>query len=116
MAEEKGLGPRRLFDADTLMFVKLSVSGDGHRARASVDGHVWTELGRYQFVEPLRYQGIGVSSHGVARGAKFLFWVPRGRPRPAFDHTRFIGRGDPSEQGWADWDGNRRWRVNRFAD
>jgi hypothetical protein len=118
MAEEKGLGPEGLFDADTLVFVKLSVSGEGHRARAwgSVDGHDWTELGRYEFAEPLRYQGIGVSSHGVARGAKFLFGVPHNRSRPGFDHTRFIGKRDSADRGWVAWDGRQRWRVNRFAD
>ena len=101
MAEERKLGPGGLFDADTLVFVKLSVSREGHRARAwgSVDGHDWTELGRYQFAEPLRYQGIGVSSHGVARGAKFLFGVPRNRPRPGFNHTRFIGKRDSAAPG-----------------
>ena len=118
MAEEKGLGPEGLFDADTLVFVKLSVSGEGHRVRAwgSVDGHDWTELGRYQFTEPLRYQGIGVSSHGVARGAKFLFGVPHNHSRPRFNHTRFIGKRDSAARGWVDWDGRQRWRVNRFAD
>ena len=76
MAEERRLGPGELFDPDTLVFVKLSISRKGHRARAwgSVDGHDWTELGRYQFAEPLKYQGIGVSSHGVARAAKRAHW------------------------------------------
>ena len=118
MAEERRLGPEGLFDPDTTVFVKLSVSREGHRARAwgSVDGHDWTELGRYDFPEPLRYQGIGVSSHGVARGAKFLFGVPGSRPRPEFDRKRFIGKGSGDDRGWVDWDGKRRWRVNRFAD
>ena len=118
MAEERRLGPGELFDPDTLVFVKLSISRKGHRARAwgSADGHDWTELGRYQFAEPLKYQGIGVSSHGVARGAKFLFGVPRNRPRPGFSHTRFIGKRDSSGRGWVDWDGKRRWRVKRFAE
>ena len=85
-----GREPVGLFDADTLVFVKLSVSREGHQARAwgSVDGHRWTELGRYQFAEPLKYQGIGVSSHRVGRGAKFLFGVPGDRPPPGFDHTQ----------------------------
>ena len=84
MAGERRLGPEGLFDADTLLFVKLSISQAGHRARAwgSVDGRDWTELGRYEFPEPLKYQGIGVSSHGVARGAKFLFGVPSDLPPP----------------------------------
>ena len=118
MAEERRLGPEGLFDADTLVFVKLSVSREGHRARAwgSVDGHDWTELGFYEFPEPLKYQGIGVSSHGVARGAKFLFGVPHDRARPQFNHTRFIGKRDSIHRRWVDWDGKRRWRVNRFAD
>ena len=30
MAEERRLGPEGLFDADTLVFVKLSVSQEGH--------------------------------------------------------------------------------------
>ena len=118
MAREKTLGPEGLFDADTLVFVKLSVSQEGHGARAwgSVDGHDWTELGRYRFTEPLRYQGIGVSSHGVARGAKFLFGVTGNGPRPEFNRRRLIGKGSGEDRGWADWDGKRRWRVNRFAD
>ncbi len=117
MAEEKRLSPGGLFDADTLIFVKLSVRRGGRRVRAwgSVDGHDWTELGRYEFAEPLRYQGLGVSSHGVARGAKFLFGVPHDRPRPAFEHTRFIGKRDSAGRGWVDRGGTRRWRVNRFA-
>ena len=92
--------------------------GPGHGARAwgSVDGHDWTELGRYRFAEPLRYQGIGVSSHGVGRGAKFLFGVTGNGPRPEFNRRRLIGKGSGEDRGWADWDGKRRWRVNRFAD
>ena len=118
ISEEKQLGPERLFDADTLVFVRLSIGQAGHRARAwgSVDGHKWTELGRYEFPEPLKYQGIGVSSHGVARGTKFLFGVPHDLPRPQFNHTRFIGKRDTNDRGWVDWEGKRRWRVNRFAD
>ena len=118
MAREKTLGPEGLFDADTLVFVKLSVSQEGHGTRAwgSVDGHDWTELGRYRFAEPLRYQGIGVSSHGVGRGAKFLFGVTGNGPRPEFNRRRLIGKGSGEDRGWADWDGKRRWRVNRFAD
>ena len=118
MAEERRLGPEGLFDADTLVFVKLSVSQEGHRARAwgSVDGHDWTGLGFYEFSEPLKYQGISVSSHGVARGAKFLFGVPGNGPRPEFNRRRLIGKGSGNDRGWVDWDGKRRWRVNRFAD
>ena len=118
IGEERRLGPEGLIDADTLIYVKLSISRGGHRARAwgSLDGHDWTELGFYEFAEPLKYQGIGVSSHRVARGAKFLFGVPHDRPRPQFDQTRFIGKRDTKGEGWVDWDGRRRWRVNRFAD
>ena len=118
ISEEKQLGPERLFDADTLVFVRLSIGQAGHRARAwgSVDGHKWTELGRYEFPEPLKYQGLGVSSHGVARGAKFLFGVPYDLPRPQFNRTRFIGKRDTNDRGWVDWERKRRWRVNRFAD
>ncbi len=118
MSAEKRLSTEGLFDADTLLYVKLTISRKGHRARAwgSVDGHDWTELGFYEFPEPLKYQGIGVSSHGVARGAKFLFGVPHDRPRPRFNHTRLIGKRGAGDKGWVDWDGKRRWRVNRFAD
>jgi len=118
MAEEKEITPERLFNADTLVFVRLKVSQAGHRARAwgSVDGLDWVDLGFYEFAEPLKYQGIGVSSHRVARGAKFLFGVPHDLPRPQFDHTRFIGKRDADDRGWVDWDGKRRWRVSRFAD
>jgi hypothetical protein len=118
MAEETRLGPGGLFDPDTLVFVKLGISQSGHRARAwgSVDGYEWTVLGNYEFSDPLKYQGIGVSSHGVARGAKFLFGVPGNRPRPQFNRERFIGTGQAKEGGWVDWEGTRRWRVNRFAD
>ena len=118
MAEGRGLGPEGLFDADTLVFVRLTISGEGHQARAwgSVDGHDWTELGHYDFPEPLKYQGIGVSSHRVARGAKFLFGVPGNDARPDFKRQRFIGKGPEGDRGWVDWDGNRRWRVSRFAD
>ena len=118
MAEEKRLGPEGLFRPDTLVFVRLGLSQNGHRARAwgSVDGHEWTKLGLYEFPEPLKYQGIGVSSRGVARGAKFLFGVPGDGPRPEFNRERFIGKGDTNNRGWVDWDGTRRWRVNRFAD
>ena len=71
ISEEKQLGPERLFDADTLVFVRLSVSQAGHRARVwgSVDGHDWTELGRYEFPEPLKYQGIGVSMTSPAHSS-----------------------------------------------
>ena len=118
MAEEKRLGPEGLFYVDTLVFVRLSLSQNGHRARAwgSVDGHEWTELGLYEFPEPLKYQGIGVSSHGVAGGVKFLFGVPGGGPRPEFNRERFIGKVEASDRGWVDWDGTRRWRVTGFAD
>ncbi len=116
VAVERRLGPEGLFDADTLVFVRLRVSRDGHRAKAwgSVDGSEWSELGAYEFDEPLRYQGIGVSSHGARRGAKFLFGVPSGRPRPPFNRTRLIGRRDSKDAGWADWDGRSRWQVSRF--
>ena len=117
IAEERRLGPEGLFDPDTLVFVRLSVSQDGHGVRGwgSINGHEWTELGRYEFTEPLKYQGI-LSSHRVARGVKFLFGVPGNRPRPEFNRRRFIGKGDATDRGWVDWDGKRRWRVNRFAD
>ncbi len=118
MAKERKLGPEGLFDSDTLVFIRLAIARGGHRARAwgSVDGHEWTELGGYEFPEPLKYQGLGVSSHGVARGAKFLFGVPGNGPRPEFNHTRLIGKGSGKDRGWVDWDGKRRWRVSRFTD
>ena len=100
MAEERRIAPESLFNADTLVFVRLSVSQAGHRARAwgSVDGLDWVELGFYEFAEPLKYQGIAVSSHGAARGAKFLFGVPHNHPHPRFDHTRFIGKRDANDK------------------
>lgn len=63
---EKRLGPEGLFDADTLVFVRLSLS--------------------------------------------------KNEPRPEFNRERFIGRGDANNRGHVDWDGTRKWRVNRFAD
>lgn len=68
----------------------------------------------YEFEVPLPYRGIGVSSHGEDRGARFPFGLPSNRPRPPFNRTRIIGKTAPEEGGWVDWDGPRRWRVSGF--
>jgi hypothetical protein len=115
--EEIQLGPDKMFDADTLMYVKLKVSQGGRRTTGwgSIDGKDWTKLGSYRFDDPLKYQGFGVSSHGVDRGAKFLFGVPGNRARPAFNRKRFIGKSSDDGRGWFDWGKKRRWKVDRFA-
>jgi hypothetical protein len=79
-AVERPLGSGVL-DEDTLMFVRLYLSRGGHHARAwgSADGVEWMEIASFDFEQSLRYQGIGVSSHDEAGGAKFLFGVPNDR-------------------------------------
>ena len=92
ISEEKQLGPERLFDADTLVFVKLSIGQAGHRARpwGSVDGHKWTEVGRYEFPEPLKYQGIGALSANVreTRSTQRIRVGRRQRKRTCWDCER----------------------------
>jgi hypothetical protein len=114
---EKKVGPEGLIDADTLVLVKLNVKQGGKwaEAKGSIDGHEWTDLGSYGFTEPLKYQGIGVSSHGVERGAKFLFAIPNNGSRYGFNQSMFIGDKNGNHRGWVDWDGKRRWKVDRFA-
>ncbi len=105
------------FEQDTLVYVRLQVSDSGRSVSGSgsVDGSDWVELGAHRFDQPLALQGLGVSSHGQGRGAKFLFVVPDGGVQPGFDTTTRIGtRGDPAT-GWVDWAGSRRWRTTRFS-
>jgi hypothetical protein len=111
VAREKSLGSGVIAE-DTLMFVRLHITQRGHTARAwgSVDGVAWSEIASFSFDQPLKYQGIGVSSHGESKGAKFLFGVPNDAPRPRFTRGRLIGpRGE--NRGGADWDGAARWRI-----
>jgi hypothetical protein len=116
MAHEKPIGVGS-FAEDTLMFVRLHITQSGHRARAwgSVDGIAWTEIASFDFDEPLRYQGIGVSSHRESSGAKFLFGVPGDRPRPPFIRGQLIGPKGARYGGGADWVGAERWRVSGFG-
>jgi len=105
------------FEPDTLAFVRLRISRGGRRADGfgSVDGQEWMHIARWGFAEPLPYQGIGVSGHDSRGGVKFLFTVPAGGERPPFDQGRIIGH-PKGRRGWSDWDGERRWRVEGWAD
>lgn len=100
------------YEADTLALVRLEISRDGLLADgfASVDGDEWLHVARWGFAEPLVHQGVGVSGHDGREGAKFLFAVPGGAPRPCFDRGRIIGPA-AGRRGWSDWDGERRWSV-----
>ncbi|MDJ0767744.1 MAG: Ca2+-dependent phosphoinositide-specific phospholipase C [Ilumatobacter sp.] len=105
------------FAQDSLVYLRLDVSRGGRRCvgSGSIDGVEWVRLGSFDFEQPLMLHGLAVSSHGQRRGAKYLFVVPGGEPPPPFDRERAIGpRGDRAE-GWADWTGTRRWRVDRFS-
>jgi hypothetical protein len=115
VASERVIGREGEFDADTLVFVRLRLTHKGRIAWAygSITGTEWTPIGTAHFEEPLIYHGLGVSAFGQGRGAKYLFGVPGRRAQPGFTHRRYIGKGDP--QGWADWDGDRRWRVQNFG-
>ena len=104
------------FAQDSLVHVRLDVAQGGRRFEGfgSIDGVDWVELGAFVFEQPLTLHGLAVSSHGQRRGAKYMFVPADGRP-PAFDRTTAIAPpGDPAE-GWADWQGSRRWRIDRFA-
>lgn len=116
VAREKSLGSG-VIDEDTLIFVRLHITQGGHRARAwgSIDGTRWTEIASFDFDQPLRYQGIGVSSHRESGGAKFLFGVPHARPRPPFSRGRLIGPKRDKYGGGADWVGAERWKVTGFG-
>ena len=105
------------FSQDSLVYVRLDVSQAGRRCAAfgSIDGVEWVQLGAFDFEQPLTLHGLAVSSHGQRRGAKYLFVVPDGGPRPPFDRERAIGPTGDRAEGWADWKGSRRWRVDRFS-
>lgn len=118
---ERRIGPSWTFgadfDQDTLVYVKLEITDEGRRADAagSINGSDWVALGSHRFDQPLNLQGLAVSAHAQRRGAKFLFVVPDGQPRPAFDRTTAIGTADDPAVGWVDWNGTRRWRTARFG-
>jgi len=116
VAKERTLG-EGLVDEDTLVFVRLHVSQAGHRARAwgSVDGRSWRKIASFDFDQPLRYQGIGVSSHRESGGAKFLFGVPGDLERPPFTRGQLIGPRGEGYGGGADWSGTKRWNVDGFG-
>lgn len=101
------------YEADTLALVRLEITRGGHQADgyASVDGASWLHVARWGFVEPLVYQGVGVSGHDARGGAKFLFAVPGGAARPRLDRGRIIGPSS-GRRGWSDWQGTRRWTVD----
>ena len=118
---ERHIGPNwrfgSRFQQDSLMYLRLDVSRGGRRCLGfgSIDGVEWVQLGAFDFEQPLTLHGLAVSSHGQRRGAKYLFVVPGGGQAPPLDRERAIGpRGDRGE-GWADWEGPRRWRVDRFS-
>ena len=112
VAVEKSLGLGVIAE-DTLMFVRLHVTRGGRRARGwgSIDGIAWTEIASFDFEQPLRYHGIGVSSHRELSGAKFLFGVPGDRPQPPFTRGKLIGPRVEKYGGGADWEGSERWRI-----
>lgn len=120
MVLDRHLGPRwrfgSYFEQDTLAYARLELTDGGRHAAAygSIDGVDWEQLGLFEFDEPLLLHGLAVSSHGQRRGVKYLFVVPGGGPRPPFDTTSAISP-DGSAEGWVDWDGGRRWRVDRFG-
>lgn len=116
VAKERSLGSGVLAE-DTLMYVRLHITSDGHKARAwgSVDGIAWNEIASMQFSEPLRWQGLAVSSHGKASGAKFLFGVPNDKDRPPFTRGQLIGPKGDKYRGGGDWFGSERWKVTGFG-
>jgi hypothetical protein len=121
-SSERQIGAESAHDRDTLVFVRLSISRDGHRARAwgsvSAETSSWVELGAWHFEdEPLRFQGLSVSAHDNPGGAKFMFERVGQHGRYSFDRRKFIGKRDGStDAGWVDWDGERRWRIGSFSD
>lgn len=118
---ERHLGERWRFGSrfaqDSLVHLRLDVSSGGHHCVGfgSIDGVEWTRLGELDFPRPLRLHGLAVSSHGQRRGAKFLFVVPGGTAPPAFDRELAIGPPGDRPTGWVDWNGRRRWRIDRFG-
>jgi hypothetical protein len=100
------------FEADTLALLRLEISRGGRLVDglASVDGQEWLHVARWGFAEPLVYQGLAASGHDGRGGARFLFAVPGGAPRPPFDRGRIIGP-PAGRRGWSDWEGERRWSV-----
>jgi hypothetical protein len=116
VAVERSLGDGVLAE-DTLMFVRLHVTHQGRRAAAwgSVDGRSWVGITSMEFERPLRYQGLGVSSHREAGGAKFMFGVPSHREAPPFTRGRLIGPRVQDYGGGAAWEGPSRWKVDRFG-
>jgi hypothetical protein len=104
-------------EADTLALLRLEISRDGRLADglASIDGDEWVHVARWGFAEPLIYQGLAVSAHDGRGGAKFLFAVPGGAPRPPFDRGRIVGPA-AGRRGWSDWDGERRWAVKAWDE
>jgi len=116
VAKEKSLGGGVIAE-DTLVFVRLHLTQGGRKARAwgSVDGASWSEIGAFAFDEPLGYQGVGVSSHREASGAKFLFGVPEERERPPFTRGQLIGPKGDGYGGGGDWVGSKRWKAGPFG-
>lgn len=117
---ERNIGPAWAFGSriaqDSLVHVRLDVTRRGRRCEGfgSIDGTDWVRLGVFEFERPLTLHGLAVSSHDQRRGAKYLF-VPGDGHRPPFDREAAIGPpGDPAE-GWSDWTGSSRWRVDRFG-
>jgi hypothetical protein len=115
---ERHIGPSWQFGSrffqDTLVFLRLDITQGGRRCAGygSIDGIDWVELGAFDFERPLTLHGLAVSSHDQRRGSKYLFVAPvEGQP-PPFDRERAIG---PGAEGWADWAGTRRWRIDRFS-
>jgi len=115
VAKERSLGGGVIAE-DSLAFVRLRLTRGGRRARAwgSVDGVAWSEIGAFDFDEPLGYQGVGVSSHREPSGAKFLFGVPAERARPPFTRGQLIGPRGDGYGGGGDWLGSKRWNVGPF--
>jgi hypothetical protein len=106
------------FEPDTLAFVRLALEDRGRTAiaSASVDGSDWVPICSVDFKRSLRFQGLGVSAHENADGAKFLFGVPAGSAPPGFDSRGLIGpnRGH-AFGGGCDWTGKQRWKVKDFG-
>ncbi len=105
------------FEPDTLAHVRLRISRGGRQADGygSVDGEEWIAIARWGFSEPLVYQGIGVSGHDTREGVKFVFAVSGGALRPPFDQGRIVGA-VKGRRGWSDWEGERRWRVEKWEE
>ena len=67
----------RLFDIDSAIFMKLTLSADGKCARAfgSLDGDHWVMISDWVcgFKKPLILQGIAASSHDTGKAIRFMF-------------------------------------------